>query len=76
MGKHIHLHFYTGAAKSAPVKDAKTPDCSCTQDAHLGFKKLESKLAHEKGVIDPAGLAAAIGRRKFGPREMAEKSEK
>ena len=30
------------------------------------FDKLEAKLSGEKGVTDPAGLAASIGRKKYG----------
>ena len=30
------------------------------------FQRLESKLAQRKGVYDPGGLAAYIGRRKLG----------
>ena len=38
------------------------------------FKKLEGKLAHRKGVTDPAGLAAYIGREKYGSSKMAKMS--
>jgi hypothetical protein len=38
------------------------------------FKKLEGKLSHEKGVTDPAALAASIGRKKYGAEGMARKS--
>lgn len=34
------------------------------------FAKLEHKLDHRKGVTDPGGLAAYIGRRKFGAARM------
>jgi len=37
---------------------------------HIGFKKLKGKLAHKKGVYDPAGLAAHIGRQKYGEKKM------
>lgn len=30
------------------------------------FKKLAGELAHKKGVTDPYGLAAYIGRKKLG----------
>jgi hypothetical protein len=43
-------------------------------EAHLGFKKLKGKLAHQKGVTDPAALAASIGRKKYGTAGMAKKS--
>jgi len=44
------------------------------QDAHEGFAKLKGELGHEKGVTDPAALAASIGRKKYGAAGMAAKS--
>ena len=38
------------------------------------FSKLEKKLSHQKGVTNPAGLAAKIGRDKYGKEEMAKKA--
>jgi hypothetical protein len=38
------------------------------------FSKLEGKLSHQKGVTNPAALAASIGREKYGEKEMAHKS--
>lgn len=35
------------------------------------FAQLEGKLDQKKGVTDPKGLAAYIGRRKFGAARMA-----
>jgi hypothetical protein len=43
-------------------------------DEHEGFEKLEHSLAHEKGVKDPAAVAAAIGRKKYGAAGMAKKA--
>jgi len=44
-------------------------------EAKLGsgkrFAKLESHLSHQKGVTNPAALAAAIGRKKYGTKKMA-----
>lgn len=37
-------------------------------DEHLGFKKLEGELSHEKGIHDPAALAAKIGMEKMGKK--------
>lgn len=42
--------------------------------AESNFKKLERKLAHRKGVYDPAGLAAHIGDEKIGKHEMAKRA--
>lgn len=36
------------------------------------FDKLAASLAGQKGVTDPGGLAAAIGRKKYGPAKMAK----
>lgn len=38
------------------------------------FDKLKGKLAKEPGVTNPGGLAAAIGRKKFGAAGMAAKA--
>ena len=35
---------------------------------YLGFDKLKSQLAKEKGVTDPGALAAVIGRKKYGAK--------
>jgi hypothetical protein len=36
------------------------------------FDKLAAKLAQRPGVDDPRALAAAIGRKKYGPRVMGQ----
>ena len=36
------------------------------------FQKLKGKLAKQKGVTDPAALAASIGRKKYGKKKMAK----
>lgn len=40
------------------------------------FKALEGKLDHKKGVTNPGGLAAMIGRKKYGAKRMAEMAAK
>lgn len=40
------------------------------------FSALEKKLSKEKGVDNPAGLAAALGRAKFGKKKMASMAAK
>lgn len=40
------------------------------------FDKLKGQLSKEKGVYDPAGLAAAIGRKKYGKKKFASLSKK
>ncbi len=42
--------------------------------AYVGFKKLAGELAHEKGVTNPAALAASIGRKKYGAKKMQHAS--
>ena len=39
------------------------------------FQKLETKLSHEKGIRNPAAVAAAAGREKYGESGMEKKSE-
>lgn len=45
------------------------------KEVELGFKKLKNKLSHEKGIKNPAALAASIGRKKLGQAEMTKRSE-
>lgn len=39
------------------------------------FRALEAKLAQRGDVRNPAALAAAIGRKKYGQKRMAELAE-
>ena len=39
------------------------------------FSNLKSKLASQPGVRNPGALAAAIGRKKYGKKKMAQLSE-
>lgn len=41
--------------------------------AKIGFKKLKAQLA-AKGAHNPGGLAASIGRKKYGRSGMAKKA--
>lgn len=50
------------------------PDKYPFKDEHLGFKKLEGELSHEKGVSNPAAVAAKIGQEKYGKKGMEEKA--
>ncbi len=36
------------------------------------FRALEKKIAARRDVDNPAAVAAAIGRKKYGPKRMAE----
>jgi hypothetical protein len=42
---------------------------------YVGFKKLEEKLGHKKGVSNPKALSAWIGRKKWGSKKMEEASK-
>jgi rubredoxin len=42
--------------------------------AESAFDVLKGKLAHKKGVTSPGGLAAYIGRKKYGKAGMAKKA--
>ena len=44
------------------------------EDEHVGFEKLEHEIAAKGGAENPAAVAAAIGRKKYGEAEMAKKS--
>jgi hypothetical protein len=41
---------------------------------HIGFEKLEKKIAAKGDVSDPGAVAAAIGRQKYGAKAMARKA--
>lgn len=43
-------------------------------EKHIGFEKLEGKLK-DQGVKDPAALAAAIGRKKYGKEKFQKAAE-
>jgi len=67
-GKDMQRHLDKHPKCAALYKNGKA------KDEHEGFKKLEGKLSHEKGVTNPAALAASIGRKKYGAEGMAKKS--
>ena len=59
--------------------DWKTGEIIMAKQPKLGtgerFKKLEGKLA-KQGVDDPAALAAAIGRKKYGKEKFQKLAAK
>lgn len=63
-----------GEARKAETKYADSDKKKPLEKKHIGFNKLAGELAHEKGVDDPKAVAAAIGRKKYGAKGMAEKS--
>lgn len=63
--------------KAGSMKGGKTEPASKAKYGSGGrFKALESKLSHEKGVKNPAALAASIGRAAHGKKSMAKVSAK
>lgn len=60
--------------KAEACKDCKDGK-KCDKHMEKGaFKKLENELSDEKGVKDPAGLAADIGREKMGKEAFDKKA--
>ena len=57
-------------------EDKHGADCDCSEcmQQESAFSKLEKKLSHQKGVTNPAGLAAKIGRDKYGKEGMKKKA--
>lgn len=45
-------------------------------EKYIGFKKLKKKLTGKKGVRDPGGLAAAIGKAKYGKEKFKKAAAK
>jgi hypothetical protein len=66
------------ASKDKDLDEAKAhaKDCDCNECMMQegDFKNLEKKLSHQKGVTNPAGLAAKIGRDKYGKAGMEKKA--
>lgn len=57
-----------GASESAAIK------ALANRLAESAFDVLKNKLAHKKGITSPGGLAATIGRKKYGKAGMAKKA--
>lgn len=53
-----------------------TPNAKAPLGEGGRFAALKNKLSHQKGITNPAGLAAAIGRRKYGAKKMASMASK
>lgn len=60
---------------SGSIKPTKGMYEDAIDEKHIGFKKLEGELSHEKGVKNPGALAAFIGRKKYGAKGMEKKAE-
>lgn len=69
-------HEMEGAEGEDPAElDPGGPEPGTTGGVEEGsFAKLKNRLAHRKGVTDPAALAASIGRKKLGSKEMTRRS--
>lgn len=55
---------------STPFKHLITELPDDFSKAYVGFEKLKGKLASEKGVDNPAAVAASIGRKKYGKKQF------
>lgn len=63
--------------KPGSLKGGKSEPSSKAKAGSGGrFKALENKLSHKKGVTNPGGLAAALGRAKFGKAKMQKMAAK
>lgn len=63
--------------KPGSLKGGKSePSAKAKMGSGKRFKALEKKLSKEKGVYDPAGLAAALGRAKVGSSKMSKMAAK
>lgn len=63
--------------KPGSLKGGKSePSAKAKPGTGKRFAALEKKLGKEKGVYNPAGLAAALGRAKFGKKRMAKMAAK
>ena len=67
--RHVNMGSPLAKDESVDLDEAK---------AKLGsgkrFAALKGELSHEKGVSDPAAVAAAIGRKKYGAKKMGAMS--
>lgn len=61
----------SGGVAGDVIGDATVAIQNRVNEKHIGFDKLKNKLAHKKGVHDAGALAAAIGRKKYGAKKMA-----
>lgn len=55
---------------SSPFKHLITELPDEFEKAYVGFEKLKGKLSQEKGVDNPAAVAASIGRKKYGNKKF------
>jgi hypothetical protein len=74
---HQKLHeFASTPTHNLPQKSGGGRMSKTGSAAPLGtgarFKALQSQLSGKKGVYDPRGLAAFIGRRKYGAAKMSK----
>lgn len=62
---------YKGKTKPAKYKKQKDSVYEETlEEKYVGFQKLKAKIAAKGGVKNPAAVAAAIGRKKYGKKKF------
>ncbi len=63
-------------SKLEKVEKALKEQKEALEKKYVGFKKLKSKLASKPGITSPGGLAAAIGRKKYGKEKFQSAASK
>lgn len=78
--KGVHAQDNMGGEGVAPYLSNKHMNDVGHKSMKLGgggrFAKLKGQLAKKPGIYNPAGLAAAIGRKKFGAKKMSSMAAK
>jgi hypothetical protein len=68
--KHYHIHVH----RASDAMHYGTMTGGMAEQRDESFGKLSGSLAHRKGVHNPKALAAWIGRKDLGEKEMARRS--
>ena len=61
-----------GLPKTELPSDPGAGELAVKNESGERFRKLKGKLSHEKGISDPAALAASIGRKKYGAKKFSQ----
>lgn len=68
--KSISFHDDKHDAISTAKYETGVNESNDLEEKYEGFSKLKAKLSHQKGITDPAALAASIGRKKYGKEKF------
>lgn len=61
---------HNGKLDAQDFKMLRKEEVEQVDEKHIGFAKLEKKIAAKGGVKDPGAVAAAIGRKKYGKKKF------